>query len=365
MAAPFQQWLTPGALAALRAAEGTSVDTQPPDDTDVTAAICALETALAGRPPGTSLDLHLGRALCGASHLDDQAAAMGARGPRRRRAPFPRPCSPLSRWTSLATLPAPRPRRSSRACAAPPRTWPPRLPDTPTPPVPPERWLGSNGSHAGAIPPARRLHERVGRFYRKREHTNHPSKGPLGLRTMLQTPLHTPHLISRAPHTPPPDRRHGRQRCLRCLHHAVTVNSVRQRRQRHLRQGLSHAALPTTPQNEYCGPCSQRARSNQNHARVVSYSRNRTLKVLREIWQHAWIWQQGGLLQNTISTKPWRQIDNGLISQIKVERTKIDLRGRFPGDSADIFSSPAVPSGTLREKPISGHRFLCLGDRPD
>jgi hypothetical protein len=51
MAAPFQQWLTPDALAALRAAEGTSADTQPPDDVDVTAAIRALETALAGRPP--------------------------------------------------------------------------------------------------------------------------------------------------------------------------------------------------------------------------------------------------------------------------------------------------------------------------
>jgi len=55
MAAPFQQWLAPDALAALCAAEGTPGDARPPADADVTAAIRALEGALAGRPPGAGL----------------------------------------------------------------------------------------------------------------------------------------------------------------------------------------------------------------------------------------------------------------------------------------------------------------------
>lgn len=55
MAAPFQQWLAPDALAALRDSEGTPADGRPPADADVTAAIRALETALAGRPPGAGL----------------------------------------------------------------------------------------------------------------------------------------------------------------------------------------------------------------------------------------------------------------------------------------------------------------------
>lgn len=54
MATSFQQWLAPDALAALRAAEGAPDDGCPPA-ADVAAAIRALETVLAGRPPGAGL----------------------------------------------------------------------------------------------------------------------------------------------------------------------------------------------------------------------------------------------------------------------------------------------------------------------
>ena len=53
----------------------------------------------------------------------------------------------------------------------------------------------------------------------------------------------------------------------------------------------------------------------------------------------------------------------GMITQTKVEGAEIGLVGRSPGNAFDISATLAPPPGSPGQRPLSGHGFLCLGDR--
>ena len=71
-----------------------------------------------------------------------------------------------------------------------------------------------------------------------------------------------------------------------------------------------------------------------------------------------WVPPDADLWVDRVGEAPEALYEMGLITQTKVERAEIGLRGRSPGDFADISASPAVPLGLPGQGPISGHGFV-------